>query len=328
MPARPICSSREAASVLTETKHGPFFAVMNPLLVVMGVSGCGKSTVGAQLAAALGVEFLEGDQLHSAQNIERMASGVALTDDDRQDWLERVSGHLARARWARLGLVVSCSALKRAYRDILRRGAPDLILVHLSGQPALLAARTAMRPGHYMPASLLHSQFAILEPPGADENALTFDVANAPDTIVEAVLATFLDHQTLTEPVMPVFNKVVLYTDTDGRARFRDEPIVLSEGSPQSMLSVLYASGGYQLRHSPLGFRSQFHCTGSPQWVFILAGQMEIGLQGAVSRVFGPGQHFYSADRLPEGATFDPQVHGHWSRQVGPEPLITLFVRG
>jgi hypothetical protein len=84
----------------------------------------------------------------------------------------------------------------------------------------------------------------------------------------------------------------------------------------------------YQLRQSPVGFRSSFHCTGSPQWLFVLRGQMEIGLQDGSSRVFGPGDHFYSADTLPEGATFDPAVHGHWSRQVGPEPLVTLFVRG
>ena len=112
---------------------------------------------------------------------------------------------------------------------------------------------------------------------------------------------------------MTSLTKTVLYTDTDGRARFREEFIPLNEGSPQSMLSELFASGGYQLRQSPVGFRSQFHCTGAPQWLFILGGQMEIGLQGGVSRVFSPGQFFYSADLLPEGATFDPQIHGHWS---------------
>lgn len=127
---------------------------------------------------------------------------------------------------------------------------------------------------------------------------------------------------------MTVFSKIILYTDTDGRAKFREEAIPLGEGSPQAMLSELFASGGYQLRHSPVGFRSQFHCTPNPQWVFILGGEMEIGLQGGVSRVFKPGQHFYSADVLPAGATFDPALHGHWSRQAGPEPLITLFVRG
>ncbi|MFZ2327915.1 MAG: hypothetical protein WAW73_13435 [Rhodoferax sp.] len=127
---------------------------------------------------------------------------------------------------------------------------------------------------------------------------------------------------------MTHFTKVVLFTDTDGRARFREETVALDQGTPQSMLSDVFASGGYQLRTSPVGFRSSFHCTGSPQWCFILGGQMEVGLQGGISRIFKPGEHFYSADVLPEGATFDASVHGHWSRQVGDDPLITLFVRG
>ena len=127
---------------------------------------------------------------------------------------------------------------------------------------------------------------------------------------------------------MSAFTRVVLFTDTDGRARLREEPIALDEGTPQSRLSALMPGGGLQLRESPVGFRSQFHCTGTPQWVFILRGRMEIGLQDGSSRSFGPGEHFYSDDRLPEGATFDAAVHGHWSRQVGDEPLQTLFVRG
>jgi hypothetical protein len=127
---------------------------------------------------------------------------------------------------------------------------------------------------------------------------------------------------------MTTFTRVVLFTDTDGRARFREEPIPLDQGTPQSQLSALMTSGGYQLRHSPVGFRSQFHVSPHPQWVFILGGQMEIGLQDGSSRVFSPGEHFYSADLLPAGATFDASVHGHWSRQVGADPLITLFVRG
>ena len=126
---------------------------------------------------------------------------------------------------------------------------------------------------------------------------------------------------------MPEFRKVVLVTGDDGRARFREEAVALDEGTPQARLSALFASGGYQLRHSPVGFRSSFHCTETPQWVFILGGQMEIGLQDGTSRVFKPGEHFFSDDRLPAGATFDPQVHGHWSRQLGPDPLVTLFVR-
>jgi uncharacterized cupin superfamily protein len=127
---------------------------------------------------------------------------------------------------------------------------------------------------------------------------------------------------------MSTFQKTILFTDTDGRARFRDEPIELTEGKPQAQLSALMASGGYQLRHSPVGFRSTFHCTENPQWVFILSGHMEIGLQDGSSRVFSPGEHFYSADVLPQGASFDDKVHGHWSRQVGNTPLVTLFVRG
>lgn len=127
---------------------------------------------------------------------------------------------------------------------------------------------------------------------------------------------------------MQFFTKVILFTDTDGRARFREELVALDQGSPQSALSALMPSGGYQLRTSPVGFRSNFHCTGEPQWVFILGGQMEISLQDGSARIFKPGEHFYSADVLPAGQTFDATVHGHWSRQVGPEPLVTLFLRG
>lgn len=124
------------------------------------------------------------------------------------------------------------------------------------------------------------------------------------------------------------FTKVVLFTDGDGRARWREETVPLTEGKPQVRLSALMASGGYQLRMSPVGFRSEFHCTENPQWVFILGGRMEIGLQDGSVRVFDPGDHFYSADVLPAGAELDTRVHGHWSRQAGPDPLVTLFVRG
>lgn len=126
---------------------------------------------------------------------------------------------------------------------------------------------------------------------------------------------------------MNEFAKIVLFTDRDGRARFRQENLSLNEGTPASRLSAVFGSAGYQLRESPVGFRSSFHCTGYPQWVFILGGQMEIGLQGGESRVFKPGEHFYSADLLPVGAQFDPAVHGHWSRQFGNQPLVTLFVK-
>jgi len=123
------------------------------------------------------------------------------------------------------------------------------------------------------------------------------------------------------------FTKVVLYTGEDGRARFREEAVPLSEGKPQARLSALMPSGGLQLRTSPVGFRSDFHCTENPQWLFVLGGAMEIGLQDGSKRVFTPGQHFYSADTLPAGAMFDAKLHGHNSRQVGDEPLITAFVR-
>ena len=127
---------------------------------------------------------------------------------------------------------------------------------------------------------------------------------------------------------MATLTKVVLFTDTDGRARFREEALALDQGTPQTSLSELFASGGYQLRSSPVGFRSQFHCSSYTQWVFILQGQMEIGLHDGDSRIFKPGEHFYSADLVPPGQTFDPARHGHWSRQVGPDALVTLFVRG
>ena len=125
----------------------------------------------------------------------------------------------------------------------------------------------------------------------------------------------------------PHFRKITLFTDTDGRARFRDDEFALTEGKPMVALSPLMPSGGMQLRMSPVGFRSEFHCTDNPQWVFILGGQMEIGLQDGSSRIFKPGDHFYSVDLLPAGAGFDAKLHGHWSRQVGPDPLVTVFVR-
>ncbi|WP_439520115.1 hypothetical protein [Hydrogenophaga sp.] len=127
---------------------------------------------------------------------------------------------------------------------------------------------------------------------------------------------------------MNTFTQVILYTDTDGLARFREAPIPLSEGSAAARLSSVLPATGCQLRQSPVGFRSDFHCTEAQQWLFVLQGCMEIGLQDGSWRAFGPGQHFYSADTLPEGATFDPTVHGHRSRQAGSEPLVTVFVRG
>ncbi len=127
---------------------------------------------------------------------------------------------------------------------------------------------------------------------------------------------------------MRTFNKVVLFTDRDGVARFREEEVLLTQGTPQALLSPVYPCAGYQLRRSPVGFRSDWHCTPAPQWVFILEGEMEIGLRDGSTRVFGPGAHFLSSDTLPAGATaFDAGVHGHWSAQRGPDPLVTLFLK-
>ena len=126
---------------------------------------------------------------------------------------------------------------------------------------------------------------------------------------------------------MDIFRKVVLYTAPDGRARWREEPVPLGDGTPAARLSRLLAAQGYQLRRSPVGFRSDWHCTPKPQWVFILAGEMEIGLADGSARRFRPGEHFYSADTLPEGASFCPGVHGHWSAQRGSDPLVTLFLK-
>lgn len=123
------------------------------------------------------------------------------------------------------------------------------------------------------------------------------------------------------------FTKIVLYTDADGRAKWREEAIALDEGTPQALLSRVMAASGYQLRRSPVGFRSAWHCTPKPQWVFILAGEMEIGVRDGATRVFRPGEHFFSADTLPEGASFDPALHGHWSAQRGPRALETLFLK-
>src|SRR6185295_5718435 len=155
----------------------------------MGVCGSGKSTVGAALAQRLHAAFLEGDAFHPPANVARMAAGVALTDDDRRDWLRALSDELGAAARAGRAVVLSCSALKRSYRDTLRAQASDLALVYLRGTPQLLAQRMAGRQGHYMPPSLLASQLATLEPPQDDEHALTLDVAHDPQQLVHETLA-------------------------------------------------------------------------------------------------------------------------------------------
>jgi carbohydrate kinase (thermoresistant glucokinase family) len=157
-------------------------------VVVMGVCGCGKSTVGERLARELGALFIEGDAFHPPANVARMAAGIALTDADRQGWLEALAAQLADARRAGRSVVLACSALKRRYRDVLRLGAPDLRVVHLAGDRAMLAVRLAARQGHYMPASLLDSQLATLETPDPDERAVTLDAGAPTDTLVQSAL--------------------------------------------------------------------------------------------------------------------------------------------
>jgi len=157
-------------------------------VVVMGVSGCGKSTVGRSLADELGATFLDADDFHPPANVERMRSGIALTDAERAGWLDALAARLAQARTAQEPVVLACSALKRSYRDALRRRAPALTLVHLTGSPALLAERITARSGHYMPPTLLPSQLATLETPADDEGAITLDVAAPTDDLIAVIL--------------------------------------------------------------------------------------------------------------------------------------------
>jgi len=160
-------------------------AVHRGLYVIMGVCGSGKSTIGARLARELGIEFVEGDDLHPPDNVKRMAAGTPLTDDDRRGWLLAIGTRLRDAKRAGRGLVVSCSALKRSYRDLLRSAGDDTVrFVYLAGSRALLAERMAQRREHFMPPSLLESQLAILEEPGPDERAWVCDIRGTPEAIV------------------------------------------------------------------------------------------------------------------------------------------------
>jgi gluconokinase len=160
-------------------------ALHTRLYVIMGVSGSGKSVIGSILARELDLEFVEGDTLHPAENVQRMAAGIPLTDDNRRGWLVAIAARLREAKRAGVGLVVSCSALKRSYRDLLRSVADaDLQFVYLAGSRGLIAARLAQRRGHFMPPSLLESQFAILEEPSPDERAWLCDINENPGTIV------------------------------------------------------------------------------------------------------------------------------------------------
>jgi gluconokinase len=153
------------------------------LIVVMGVTGSGKSTVGAALAERLGVPFGDADDFHSAANVAKMASGAPLDDDDRLPWLQAIGAWLA----THTGAVASCSALKRTYRDILREAAPGVRFVHLHGDRETVQRRVASRTGHFMPESLVESQFAALEELQPDENGLVLDFARPVDEIVDEV---------------------------------------------------------------------------------------------------------------------------------------------
>jgi len=157
------------------------------VLVLMGVSGCGKSTVAALLAGQLGWAFEEGDALHPPANVAKMAAGHPLTDDDRWPWLELVAEWIEHQLDSGESGIVTCSSLKRSYRDLLNRRGSGVVFVYLAGDKATIAARLAVRHGHFMPSSLLDSQFADLEEPAADEPALRVDVGAAPEVIAEEI---------------------------------------------------------------------------------------------------------------------------------------------
>jgi gluconokinase len=161
------------------------------VVVVMGVAGTGKTTIGPLLAARLGVPYAEGDDFHPPANIEKMSAGVPLDDEDRWPWLDAI-GTWAHGR-AGLGGVVSSSALKRSYRDRLRAAAPGVVFVHLTGDRALIENRMAHRQGHFMPTALLDSQFATLQPLQADEPGVAVDVSGTPEEIAARALAALDD---------------------------------------------------------------------------------------------------------------------------------------
>lgn len=175
----------------TTQDHPPCTPMPPTRWVVMGVCGCGKSSIGRLLADRLGIPYAEGDDYHAPANVAKMAAGTALTDADRQQWLITLQGQIGAAAAAGTSLVLSCSSLKRRYRDLLRAFDPALVFIHLDGPRALIAARMAARPNHYMPASLLDSQFAALEPLGPDELGMRLDIDAAPAQLVDAVTRRF-----------------------------------------------------------------------------------------------------------------------------------------
>lgn len=159
-----------------------------PRIVVMGVSGSGKTTIGALIADELGVPFTDGDGLHPIENVRKMAAGTPLTDEDRWPWLRRVGEHLAAAGTSGTGLVVACSALKRAYRDAVLAEAPGTVFVHLAGTVEVLQERMEGRSDHFMPPSLLRSQLATLEPLASDEPGFALDIAQPVDDLVRQAI--------------------------------------------------------------------------------------------------------------------------------------------
>jgi gluconokinase len=162
-------------------------ATSAPVLVIMGVAGCGKSTVAGLLAGRLGWDLAEGDDMHSAANVAKMAAGHPLTDDDRRPWLAQVAAWIHEHTAAHRPGIVTCSALKHSYRDVLR--GDGVVFVYLASSRELIGRRLAARHGHFMPAALLDSQFATLEPPGPDEHAITVDVTGSPDQTASQIMA-------------------------------------------------------------------------------------------------------------------------------------------
>ncbi|SEL94809.1 gluconokinase [Streptacidiphilus jiangxiensis] len=160
-----------------------------PAIVVMGVAGVGKTTVAMGLAERLGLPYGEADDFHPAANIAKMAAGIPLDDADREPWLRAIGAWLAERVAAGTGGVVTCSALKRSYRDLLRDACPDAFFLHLTGAHALVEERLAHRSGHFMKAYMLDSQLAILEPLTADENGAALDVGPTPESLVESAVA-------------------------------------------------------------------------------------------------------------------------------------------
>lgn len=163
-------------------------AKMPCALIVMGVSGSGKTTIGETLARRLGWTFEDGDRFHPASNVARMSAGHPLTDEDRRPWLQAIANEIDRVGSAGERVVIACSALKRVYRDILVHGRDDVRIVFLDGSQDLIAARLAARKGHFMPPGLLASQFQTLEPPGASENPVTVSIDAAVETIVDDII--------------------------------------------------------------------------------------------------------------------------------------------